>query len=120
MQLFGGVPVTQLLSMDKLEQIVARTAKSGGEIVGLLKTGSAYYGPALSAIKMAEAYLKDKKVYVCAALLNGEYGIDGLYAGVPVVMGANGVEKIIEVDLDETEKAAFDISINAVRAHRVG
>lgn len=112
----GGVPVTQLLSMDKLEQIAARTAKSGGEIVGLLKTGSAYYSPALSAIKMAEAYLKDKKsVLTCAALLSGEYGIDGLYAGVPVVMGANGVEKIIEVDLDETEKAAFDISINAVR-----
>ncbi len=112
----GGVPVTQLLSMDKLEQIAARTAKSGGEIVGLLKTGSAYYSPAISAIKMAEAYLKDKKsVLTCAALLNGEYGINGLYAGVPVVMGANGVEKIIEVDLDETEQAAFDVSINAVR-----
>jgi malate dehydrogenase len=112
----GGVPVTQLLSMDKLEQIAARTAKSGGEIVGLLKTGSAYYSPAISAIKMAEAYLKDKKsVLTCAALLNGEYGINGLYAGVPVVMGANGVEKIIEVDLDGTEQAAFDVSINAVR-----
>jgi len=112
----GGVPVTQLLSMDKLEQIAARTAKSGGEIVGLLKTGSAYYSPALSAIKMAEAYLKDKKsVLTCAALLNGEFGINGLYAGVPVVMGANGVEKIIEVDLDGTERAAFDVSINAVR-----
>ena len=112
----GGVPVTQLLSMDKLQQIAARTAKSGGEIVGLLKTGSAYYSPALSAIKMAEAYLKDKKsVLTCAALLNGEFGINGLYAGVPVVMGANGVEKIIEVDLDGTERAAFDVSINAVR-----
>ncbi len=112
----GGVPVTQLLSMDKLEQIAARTAKSGGEIVGLLKTGSAYYSPAISAVKMAEAYLKDKKsVLTCAALLNGEYGINGLYAGVPVVMGANGVEKIIEVDLDGTEQAAFDVSINAVR-----
>ena len=112
----GGVPVTQLLSMDKLKQIAARTAKSGGEIVGLLKTGSAYYSPALSAIKMAEAYLKDKKsVLTCAALLNGEYGINGLYAGVPVIMGANGVEKIIEVDLDETEQAAFDVSVNAVR-----
>ena len=112
----GGVPVTQLLSMDKLEQIAARTAKSGGEIVGLLKTGSAYYSPAISAIKMAEAYLKDKKsVLTCAALLNGEYGINGVYAGVPVVMGANGVEKIIEVDLDGTEQAAFDVSINAVR-----
>lgn len=112
----GGVPVTQLLSMDKLKQIAARTAKSGGEIVGLLKTGSAYYSPALSAIKMVEAYLKDKKsVLTCAALLNGEYGINGLYAGVPVIMGANGVEKIIEVDLDETEQAAFDVSVNAVR-----
>ena len=91
----GGVPVTQLLSMDKLESIAARTAKSGGEIVGLLKTGSAYYSPALSAIKMAEAYLKDKKnVLTCAALLNGEYGINGLYAGVPVIIGAGGVEKV--------------------------
>jgi malate dehydrogenase len=112
----GGVPITQLLSMETLEAIAARTAKSGGEIVGLLKTGSAYYSPALSAIKMAEAYLKDKKnVLTCAALLNGEYGIDGLYAGVPVIMGAGGVEKVIEVELDETEKAAFDVSINAVR-----
>lgn len=112
----GGVPVTQLLSMDKLESIAARTAKSGGEIVGLLKTGSAYYSPALSAIKMAEAYLKDKKnVLTCAALLNGEYGINGLYAGVPVIIGAGGVEKVIEVDLDEKETAAFNVSIDAVK-----
>ena len=112
----GGVPVTQLLPYKKLEEIALRTAKAGGEIVGLLKTGSAYYSPALSAIKMAEAYLKDKKsVLTCAALLNGEYGIDGLYAGVPVIIGSNGVEKIIEVELDENEQKAFDISINAVR-----
>ena len=112
----GGVPVTQLLSMDKLESIASRTAKSGGEIVGLLKTGSAYYSPALSAIKMAEAYLKDKKnVLTCAALLNGEYGINGLYAGVPVIIGAGGVEKVIEVDLDEKETAAFNVSIDAVK-----
>ena len=112
----GGVPVTQLLSMDKLESIAARTAKSGGEIVGLLKTGSAYYSPALSAIKIAEAYLKDKKnVLTCAALLNGEYGINGLYAGVPVIIGAGGVEKVIEVDLDEKETAAFNVSIDAVK-----
>ena len=112
----GGVPVTQLLSMDKLESIAARTAKSGGEIVGLLKTGSAYYSPALSAIKMAEAYLKDKKnVLTCAALLNGEYGINGLYAGVPVIIGAGGVEKVIEVKLDEKETAAFNVSIDAVK-----
>ena len=112
----GGVPVTQLLPMDTLNAIAERTAKSGGEIVGLLKTGSAFYSPGISAIKMAEAYLKDKKsVLTCAALLDGEYGIDGLYAGVPVIMGANGVEKVIEVELDETEKAAFDVSINAVK-----
>ena len=112
----GGVPVTQLLSIDKLESIAARTAKSGGEIVGLLKTGSAYYSPALSAIKMAEAYLKDKKnVLTCAALLNGEYGINGLYAGVPVIIGAGGVEKVIEVELDEKETAAFNVSIDAVK-----
>ena len=112
----GGVPVTQLLSMDKLESIAARTAKSGGEIVGLLKTGSAYYSPALSAMKMAEAYLKDKKnVLTCAALLNGEYGINGLYAGVPVIIGAGGVEKVIEVELDEKETASFNVSIDAVK-----
>ena len=112
----GGVPVTQLLTYKRLEEIATRTAKSGGEIVGLLKTGSAYYSPALSAIKMAEAYLKDKKsVLTCAALLNGEYGISGLYAGVPVIIGSNGVEKIIEVELDDNEQKAFDISINAVR-----
>ncbi len=112
----GGVPVTQLLSYEKLQEIAIRTAKSGGEIVGLLKTGSAYYSPALSAIKMAEAYLKDKKsVLTCAALLNGEYGINGLYAGVPVILGSNGIEKIIEVELDEGEQEAFDISIRAVR-----
>jgi malate dehydrogenase len=112
----GGVPVTQLLDMDKLNAIAARTAKSGGEIVGLLKTGSAFYSPGLSAIKMAEAYLKDKKsILTCAAKLSGEYGVDGLYAGVPVIMGAGGVEKIIEVELDEAEKAAFNVSIDAVK-----
>jgi len=112
----GGVPVTQLLDAETLEAIASRTAKSGGEIVGLLKTGSAFYSPALSAIKMAEAFLKDKKnVLTCAAKLSGEYGVDGLYSGVPVVMGAGGVEKIIEVELDATEKAAFDISIAAVK-----
>jgi len=112
----GGVPVTQLLSAEKLEAIAARTAKSGGEIVGLLKTGSAFYSPGLSAIKMAEAFLKDKKnILTCAAKLSGEYGVDGLYAGVPVVIGAGGVERIIEVELDDTEKAAFDVSIDAVK-----
>ena len=112
----GGVPVTQLLSMDKLEQIAARTAKSGGEIVGLLKTGSAYYSPALSAIKMAEAYLKDKKKLLpCAAHLNGEYGIKDIYAGVPIIIGKSGVEKIEEINLDEKEKSEFLHSIEAVK-----
>ncbi|MCH8194377.1 MAG: hypothetical protein IIA65_10235, partial [Planctomycetes bacterium] len=93
-----------------------RTAQSGGEIVGLLKTGSAFYSPALSAIKMAEAYLRDqKRIVACAAQLNGEYGVSGLYAGVPVVLGAKGVERIIEVELDASEQAAFDRSIAAVK-----
>lgn len=112
----GGVPATQLLDMDTLQAIATRTAKSGGEIVGLLKTGSAFYSPALSAIKMAEAYLKDKKsVLTCAAKLSGEYGVEGLYSGVPVVMGAGGVEKILEVEFDDAEQQAFDVSIAAVK-----
>jgi malate dehydrogenase len=112
----GGVPVTQLLDMETLNAIAARTAKAGGEIVGLLKTGSAFYSPGISAIKMAEAFLKDKKsILTCAAKLSGEYGVDGLYSGVPVVIGAGGVEKILEVELDASEKAAFDISIAAVK-----
>jgi malate dehydrogenase len=113
----GGIPVTQLLSKEKLDEIYKRTANAGGEVVALLKTGSAFYSPAMSAIHMAEAYLKDKKnILTCAALLNGEYGIKGLYAGVPVIMGAGGIEKVIEVQLDETEKKLFDVSIEAVRS----
>ena len=112
----GGIPVTQLLSKEKLDAIYKRTANAGGEVVALLKTGSAFYSPAMSAIHMAEAYLRDKKnILSCAALLNGEYGIKGLYAGVPVIMGAGGIEKVIEVQLDETEKKLFDVSIEAVR-----
>ncbi len=112
----GGIPITQLLDKERLEAISQRTAKSGGEIVGLLKTGSAFYSPALSAIKMAEAYLRDqKRIVACAAQLNGEYGVSGLYAGVPVVLGAKGVERIIEVELDASEQAAFDRSIAAVK-----
>lgn len=112
----GGIPITQLLDKERLEAISQRTAKSGGEIVGLLKTGSAFYSPALSAIKMAEAYLRDqKRIVTCAAKLKGEYGVSGLYAGVPVVLGARGVEKIIEVELDASEQAAFDRSIAAVK-----
>jgi malate dehydrogenase len=113
----GGIPATQLLSKDKLDAIAKRTANAGGEVVALLKTGSAFYSPAMSAIHMAEAFLKDKKnVLTCAAKLNGEYGVKGLYAGVPVIMGAGGIEKVIEVELDETEKKLFDVSITAVKS----
>ncbi len=112
----NGVPVTQLLSSEKLEAIAQRTAKSGGEVIALLKTGSAFYSPAISAIEMAEAYLKDTcSLLPCAVKLNGEYGVRGLYCGVPVVVGGNGVERIIEVDLNEDERKAFDVSVNAVQ-----
>ena len=112
----GGVPATQLMPKERLEEIAVRTAQSGGEIVGLLKTGSAFYSPGLSAIAMAEAYLKDRQsVLTCAAKLNGEFGVKDLYCGVPVIMGANGVEKVIEVELDEAEQKAFDISVDAVK-----
>jgi malate dehydrogenase len=100
----------------KIDAIVKRTADGGGEIVRLLERGSAFYAPAASAVVMAESYLKDKKrVLPCAAYLNGEYGIKGLYIGVPVVIGAGGVERIVEIELNATEKAAFDKSCAAVR-----
>jgi malate dehydrogenase len=100
----------------RIDAIVKRTADGGGEIVKLLERGSAFYAPAASAVAMAESYLKDKKrVLPCAALLNGEYGIEDLYVGVPVVIGAGGIERIVEIELDATEKAAFDKSCAAVR-----
>jgi malate dehydrogenase len=112
----GGIPITQLVSADRLEQIIKRTRNGGAEIVGLLKTGSAFYAPAAAAIAMAESYLKDKKrVLPCAAYLTGQYGIKDLYVGVPVVIGAGGVEKIVEIELNATEKAAFDKSCGAVK-----
>ena len=117
----GGIPLPDLIKMgwttqDRLDAIVERTRKGGGEIVGLLKTGSAFYAPATSAIAMAEAYLKDKRrVLPCAAQLNGEYGQSGLYVGVPVVLGSNGVEKVVEVQLDEQEKAMFEKSVGTVK-----
>jgi len=118
----AGIPLTDLVKIgwttqDRLDAIVDRTRKGGGEIVNLLKTGSAFYAPAASAIAMAESYLKDKRrVLPCAAQLNGEYGISGLYVGVPVVIGANGVEKVVEVQLDATEKAMFEKSAASVRS----
>lgn len=118
----AGIPLPDLVKMgwttqDKLDKIVQRTRDGGAEIVALLKTGSAFYAPASSAIAMAESYLLDKKrVLPCAAKLSGQYGIDGLYIGVPVVIGANGVEKIIEVSFTADEKAMFDKSVESVKA----
>jgi malate dehydrogenase len=113
----AGIPVTKLLSKQKIDAIVERTKGAGGEVVALLKTGSAFVSPALSALEMAESILRDKKrVLACACLLEGEYGVDGLYVGVPCVLGAGGVERVIEVELDAEEKKAFDASVEHVRA----
>ncbi|MBW2229723.1 MAG: malate dehydrogenase [Deltaproteobacteria bacterium] len=112
----AGVPISQLLESDRIDQIVERTKGAGGEVVGLLKTGSAFVSPALSALEMAEAYLRDKKrVFACACLCEGEYGVDGLYVGVPCVMGAGGVERILEVELNDAERKLFDASVEHVR-----
>lgn len=118
----AGIPLPDLVKMgwttqEKLDQIVQRTRDGGAEIVGLLKTGSAFYAPAASAIQMAESYLKDKKrVLPCAAKLTGQYGVDGLYIGVPVIIGAGGVEKIVEIELDAAEKQMFEHSVAAVKS----
>jgi malate dehydrogenase len=112
----AGVPISQFLSSEKIEAIVERTKGAGGEVVGLLKTGSAFVSPAMSAIEMAEAYLLDKKrVFACACLCDGEYGIDGLYVGVPCVLGAGGVERILEIELDAEERKLFDASVDHVK-----
>jgi malate dehydrogenase len=117
----AGIPLPDLIKMgwtsqEKIDAIVQRTRDGGAEIVNLLKTGSAFYAPASSAIAMAESYLKDKRrVLPCAAMLNGEYGVKGLYVGVPVIIGANGVEKVVEIDLNAAEQAMFDKSVAAVR-----
>jgi malate dehydrogenase len=117
----AGIPLPDLVKMKwmtqkQLDDIVQRTRMGGGEIVSLLKTGSAFYAPASSAIAMAESYLKDKKrVLPCAAYLNGEYGVKGIYVGVPVVIGAKGVERIVEIKLDASERAMFKKSVKAVQ-----
>ena len=112
----AGVPITQLIAREKIDKMVERTRKAGGEIVALLKKGSAFYSPSASAIQMTEAILKDKKRIVpCAAYLEGEYGISGIYFGVPVKLGANGVEDIIEVELTDEEKAAVQKSADGVK-----
>ena len=112
----AGIPVEQLIAKDRIDAIVERTKGAGGEVVGLLKTGSAFVSPALSAIEMAESILRDKKrVLACACLLEGEYGVDGLYVGVPCVLGADGVEKVLEVEMHADEKKLFDASVEHVR-----
>ncbi|HET7717538.1 MAG TPA: malate dehydrogenase [Bauldia sp.] len=117
----AGIPIPDLVKMgwstkERIDAIVQRTRGGGGEIVALLKTGSAYYAPATAAIAMAESFLKDKKrVLPAAAHLTGQYGVDDLYVGVPVVIGADGVERIVEIQLDEAAKANFQVSVDAVK-----
>jgi malate dehydrogenase len=112
----GGIPVSQLLDAGRLEEIVERTRKGGAEIVGLLKTGSAYYAPAAATTQMVEAILRDKKrLLPCAAYCDSEYGVGGYYVGVPVILGSGGVERIIELDLNDEEQAAFQRSVDAVK-----
>ena len=118
----AGIPLPDLIKMGwttqaKIDAIVDRTRKGGGEIVNLLKTGSAFYAPAASAIAMAESYLKDKRrVLPCAAHLTGQYGVKDMYVGVPVVIGANGVEKIVEIALDAAEQEMFTKSVASVKS----
>ena len=112
----NGKPINDLIQKEKLDLIIDRTRKGGAEIGKLLQKGSAFYAPATSAIEIAESYLKDiKKTLPCAAYLNGEYGFKNLYAGVPVVVGKNGVEKVVEIQLEQKEKENFEISIKAVK-----
>jgi malate dehydrogenase len=111
----NGKSLKKLISKEKLDKIIDRTRKGGGEINKLLEKGSAFYAPATAGIEMAESYIKDlKKTLPCAVYLNGEYGVKNLYAGVPVVIGGKGIEKVIELPLSKDEKANFDLSINAV------
>jgi malate dehydrogenase len=112
----SGIPLTELLDKETLDRLVTRTANGGAEIVKHLKTGSAYYAPSAAAVEMVESILKDKKkVLPCAALLEGEYGINGVYVGVPVKLGRNGIEKVYEIQLTDEEKAALHKSAGAVK-----
>ena len=112
----AGIPITELIEPAKLEAIIERTRNGGAEIVKYLKTGSAYYAPSASAVQMVEAILKDKKkIMPCAVHLEGEYGINGLFVGVPVKLGANGLEQIIEIKLTADEQAALNKSAAAVK-----
>ena len=112
----GGIPVTRLMDRGRLDEIVDRARKGGAEIVGLLKTGSAYYAPAAACAQMAEAVIRDKKRLIpCCAWCDSEYGVGGYYVGVPIVLGRGGVERIVELELDEQERADFQKSVDAVR-----
>jgi malate dehydrogenase len=112
----AGIPITELMSAERVQALVDRTANGGAEIVALLKTGSAYYAPAASTFEMVDAILNDRKrVLPCATYLQNEYGVDGLFVGVPVVLGAGGMERVIEITLSADEQAAFDKSADAVR-----
>ncbi len=112
----GGIPLSLFMSQERIDALVNRTRKGGGEIVNLLKTGSAYYAPGAAAVQMAEAILKDKKrILPCCAYLDGEYGVKGQFVGVPVKLGGNGVEQVIEIDLAPEEKEAFGRSVAAVK-----
>ncbi|MBP1704560.1 MAG: mdh, partial [Chloroflexi bacterium] len=112
----GGVPITELLPAERIAEIVDRTRNGGAEVVSLLKTGSAYYAPAASVVEMVEAILRDRRrILPCSALLRGEYGIDGLFVGVPVVLGQRGVERIIEISLLPDEQAELERSAAGVR-----
>ena len=112
----AGIPITELLTKEKIDALVKRTANGGAEIVSLLKTGSAYYAPSAASVEMVEAILKDKhKIMPCAAFLEGEYGIHGLYVGVPAKLGKNGIEEIIQINLTPEEDAALKRSAAAVK-----
>src|SRR5690625_3108259 len=112
----GGIPLENLIAQDRLDAIVERTRKGGGEIVSLLGNGSAYYAPAAALTEMAEAILKDqRRVLPAIAYLEGEYGYSNIYLGVPVILGGNGIEKVIELDLTADEKAALDKSVESVK-----
>ncbi len=112
----GGVPITELMTPERIEQLVDRTRNGGAEVVALLKTGSAFYAPAASVVEMVESILRDRRrVLPCAAYLDGEYGVHGLFVGVPVVLGNGGIERVIEIGLLPDEQAAFQKSVSAVR-----
>lgn len=112
----SGIPIPQLIKKERIDAIMERTKKAGGEIVGLLKTGSAFYAPSAAVIEMAESIIRDKKrIIPCAAYCEGKYGVNGIFVGVPVKLGSNGVEEIIEIELSADEKKAFDNSVLAIR-----